>query len=271
MFKKLGKKMLPIIMATMLVSNMVAVSTSAVEVATEESTVESQSVKSTYVDEITGIKLESDTLNFSDVTVMTLDNSLMAEYVPGLFEKAYEINIYTKDYELLDLKENRVTAYIPCETEGYKVGYISTEIEDTYAISAEYVDGYYKVELFGNGDYVLCDYYFVDGISDMIEQTLTDETTGISVSGMIETDSMLAVVDVVKVLEDLIDMLKDMASEQGAEFELDTEALDVLKNVDGYIVYPVRNLFLAKTDGELTVSLPSELEGYEVRLSLIHI
>ncbi len=265
MFKKLGKKALTIIMATMLVASMGAVSTSAVEVATEESAIEATSTTSSYVDEISGVKLESDELNFEDVTVMILDNSLMAEYVPGLFEKAYTIEIYTEDFELVDLSETSVTAYLPCENEGYEVGYVSTEIEDTYALASEYVDGCYKIELFGNGDYVICDYFFVDGTSDMIEQTLTDETTGISVSGMIETDSMLAVVDVVKVLEDLVGMLEEMASAEGAELDFDTESLGALKDIEGYLVYPVRNLFLAKTDGELTVSLPSELEGYEVR------
>lgn len=105
------------------------------------------------------------------------------------------------------------------------------------------------------GTYYICETPLVTGYSKFEQTTLTDETTGVSISGKIESGSGLVaynVQDMYKVLE-----------ENDSYFEESPFAL--IGEYDGYGVFLSRNMEDAYTQGELTVTLPSPNEGYEVR------
>lgn len=267
MLKRLGKRVLPIIMATMLVASIGTLSTYAVEVDTEENTIEATaSTTSTYVDEYSGVKFESDSMTLSESSVYVFDGNI--DIIPklDLYEKMYNINVYEEGYEYADLSKIPVTAYLPCENEGCYVVFMDYESGEVVQLDAEYVDGYYKVQMAGVGAYFICDYALAEGEGELVEQTLVDETTGVSVSGLIPTDSKLVVVDLMAMCEKLIAELENYESEhESVGVIVNEEALELLDKMDGYMVYVIRNFDIAKTKGELTVNLPSEFEGYEVR------
>lgn len=268
MFKKLGKKALPIIMATMLVASMTAVSVSATEesVVATETTVATVSATSEFIEEYTGVKLESDALDFDSVVPMISGISWddLESLSSDFYEKIYNIEVYGADYSNVDFTSTSVTAYLPCESEGCYVAFFGYETETPVQVDAEYVDGYYKVQMLGNGSYYICDYPLAEGEGELIEQTLVDEKTGVSVTGMIPTDSKLFVVDLMAVVQEMLGGIEDYESED-AEVTVNEEVLELLDSIDGYMVYVVRNLDIAQTEGELAVSLPNDSEGYEVR------
>lgn len=270
MLKRLGKKVLPIIMATMLVASMSVVSTSAVEVATEESTVEVTATEatetSTYTDELSGVKFESDAIALNEDSVFVFNSYEEILHITSLYEKIYDLEVYAEDYDYADLSKTPVTAYLPYDVEGCYVIFMEYETGEISQLEAEYVDGYYKVQMPASGTYMICDYPLVEGDGELIEQTLVDETTGVSVSGLIPTDSKLVVVDIMSVVKDIFAGFEDLESEsEDVEVTVNEEALSLLDSIDGYAVYVIRNFDIAKTEGELTVNLPSEFEGYEVR------
>ncbi len=280
MLKRLGRKVLPIIMASMLVTSMAAVSVSAVEVSVDNAVVSGDSATSYYVDEYSGVKLESDslTINPDDVFVSYLDSETFP-MIAGIMEKSFDISIFNEEYTeedglYVNLTKTPVTAYLPCANEGRYVvfmsnDYMNAEAQEPVQVEAEYVDGYYKVQLVEHGTYIICDYPLAEGDGEMLQQTLVDETTGISVAGMVQSDSKLLVVDIVQLVKDIYFAFEDMGSLDGVEVETDDESVqelyNILESIKGYVVCPVRNFDIAKTEGELTVSIPSELEGYEVR------
>lgn len=257
MFKKLGKKVLPIIMATMLVASMGAVSTSAVEVATEGATVMSKSEVNTYVHEVTGVKLESDSMSFSEENTRVFDVSASPLATPNVCEKMYEIEIYKEAEIYADLSNNSVKAYLPCELDNGYVFFIGSEDDaKPVQLEAEYVDGSYKVQMIDSGTYIITDYTLAEGEGELVEQTLVDEKTGVIVSGLIPTDSKLVAFNSNELFEDLFgDLFGDL---------LEGEK-DSVKKTDGYIIYLIRNFDTITTESELTITLPSELEGCQVR------
>ncbi len=275
MFKKLGKKVLPIIMASMLVTSMAAVSVSAVEEATEGTpAVTDTAVSFVWVDPESGVKLESESLKITEndafVSCFSAEDFPM---VSSIMEKSFDITVFGKKYDEVtgsyaNFDVYPVTAYLPCANEGRYVAYLNAETQEATQVEAEYVDGAYKIQLVGQGTYVICDYPIAEGEGEMQEQTFVDEVTGISVTGMVQSDSKLLVIDVVQLIEDLLAELQDMgATIEGAEDQdaAMQEVFDILNRFDGYLVCPIRNFNIAKTEGELTVSLPSEFGDYEVR------
>lgn len=209
MFKRLGKKVLTIIMATMLVASMSAVSTFAVETATEKSSVvaTAKAEANTYTDKRSGVKLESDSLNVSQHTTFIFDD--YDKFLPktDLYEKILDIEVYSNpdELEMADLSKTPVTAYIPYDKEGCYVVFSEYETSKTTQLKAEYVDGYYKVQMVGSGTYIICDYPLAEGDGKLVQQTLVDEKTGVSVSGMIPTDSKLVVLDIDELYDTMVD------------------------------------------------------------------
>lgn len=254
MFKKLGKKVLPIIMATLVLSSMGMVSTAAVEVATEDATVMSESTVNTYVNEDTGVKFESDSISFNEENTLVVDVSATPLATPNVCEKMYEVSVYTDENSSVDFSKNSVTAYLPCELENCYVIFTGTE-EDAKPVQleAEYVDGCYKVQMVGSGSYIIADYALAEGEGELLEQTLVDETTGVRVSGLMPTDSKLIVFNVNKLFEDLFGDL------------LEGENTGTMKDTDGYVISLVRNFKPIEIENEVTITLPSELEGCQVR------
>lgn len=236
--KKLVKKTLPIIMSAMVVTSMTAISMT------------TASATSTYVNEETGVKFESDivTITGDDVGVYT-DGDV--EYRFGMYEKKYDIEMSMMQQ---DYNESQINLYLPCEKENCYVildGFESERVQ----LDAEYVDGCYKVRMPNWGTYYICETPLVTGYSKFEQTTLTDETTGVSISGKIESGSGLVaynVQDMYKVLE-----------ENDSYFTESPFAL--IGEYDGYGVFLSRNMEDAYTQGELTVTLPSPNEGYEVR------
>ena len=270
MFKKLGKKALPIIMATMLVASMTAVSVSATEVATEESTVgvaSEASATNVFLDPSTGVKLESADIDLESDNVYTASSMGTYDFIAtNLCEIMYNIEVYAEDYSDVDFTNTSVTVSLPCEVADCYVAFVDYATGKPVQVEAEYIDGNYQLQMPGNGCYYICSYPLAEGEGELVEQTLVDETTGVSVTGMIPTDSQLVVVDLMAVLNELITVMEDMGSEyEGADVTVNEEALAMLESIDCYMAYVVRNLDIAKTEGELTVAMPNDTEGYEVR------
>lgn len=248
--KKLVKRALPMIMATTLVTGMTAVE--AVAVDSEKGTV------STYVNQETGVKVESDAIALSGENV-EVQSGLGMDDILGQYEARFDITIYGENFEFLDCNMYPVTLYLPYEKEGcYIVADTGVERGDEIIpIEAEYVDGYYKIDRADWGEYYICDFAFEESFSKLEQQTLVDEETGISISGLIETGSRL-------VSFDTKDMYNELLDTYGDDKYISTY-VDMSQKFDGYGVFVERNFEYANTDGELTITLPSEYEGYEVR------
>lgn len=238
--KKLVKKALPIIMSAMVVTSMTAISMT------------TASATSTYVNEETGVKFESDaiTITGNDVGVYTYWDS---EDEIGLYEERYDIEMSTMD---INYDEVPITLYLPCEKENCYVILEGFESSERVQLDAEYVDGCYKVRMPNWGTYYICDTPLVSGYSTLEQQTLTDEKTGVSVSGKIETGSTLISFDV----QDMYNGLTEAGEDYFPESPYAT-----IGEFDGYGVFLTRNMEDAYTEGELTVTLPWPEEGYEVR------
>ncbi|MEE0264638.1 MAG: PT domain-containing protein [Acutalibacteraceae bacterium] len=281
MLKRLGRKFLPILMASMLVTSMTAVSATAVEVSEENTVVSGETTTSTYVDEFTGIKLESDSVTLEESDMLL--NSMSAEDFPmfsNVMEKNFDITVLGDEHDdetgiYVNFAKTPVTAYLPCANEGRYVAFINSETMEVKQVEAEYADGFYKIQLVGHGSYVICDYPLAEGEGEMTQQTLYDETTGITVSGMLQSDSKLLVIDVVQLATDILGALGDLGSMEGMEgmedIDIDIEdesmqqVLDILNSFDGYLVCPMRNFNIAKTEGDMKITLPCEFSDYEVR------
>ncbi len=270
MLKRLGKKVLPIIMATMLVAGMSAVSTSAVEVATDaENTVVETATPGVYCDEYTGVKLESTAMDFSEGNVFVVDNDFSQLGMEiSLFEKSYSISVYSLDFEDIDFEKTPVTAYIPFDRDDCCVIYYDNETQEATQLDAEYVDGSYKFNMIATGNYFVCDYPLVEGEGEMIEQTFVDETTGVTISGVLPTDTKMVVIDVMALLEQFgldFDEVESMLNNDGVINSVDKDELEVAKQVDSYLVCLVRNFEVVKPQGEVTVTLPNGNETFAVR------
>lgn len=248
--KKLIKRALLIIMATMMVTSITAVEATAV--ASEKGTV------STYVNQETGVKVESEAIALSGDNV-EVQSGLGTEDLLGEYEERFDITIYDEDFEFLDCRKYPITLYLPYEKEGcYIVADTGVERgEEIISVDAEYVDGYYKIEMADWGEYYICDFPFEEGFSKLEQQTLVDEDTGISVSGSIETGSRL-------VSFDTKDMYNELLNTYGDDKYI-SNYVDMSQKFDGFGVFLERNFDYAYTDGEMTITLPSEYEGYEVR------
>lgn len=94
MLKRISKKVLSVIIATMLVANMSAVNTSAVEENTEEN-VASIAIAGGYLDETTGVRLESSIIDLNSKNVNITDTSeYEGDFYTGFFLKNFQIDIY---------------------------------------------------------------------------------------------------------------------------------------------------------------------------------
>lgn len=139
MLKRIGKKVLPVIIATMLVVNMSVVNTSAVEENTEEN-VASIAIAGGYLDEITGVTVSGKLRTGSQlraVDAMYMYSGLLdiASYGIGVtltedfdeFEQmsGYEINLL-RNFDVIEA-ESKLTVTLPNENEGCEVRYITQE------------------------------------------------------------------------------------------------------------------------------------------------
>lgn len=249
MFKKLVKKGLPIIMATMLVASTNVMSAFAVETVAEEGKIH------TYIDRDSGVKFECKDF------VLTEINVSIAEYSAplGWYDEQYSIELLDDDCGWINFEDVSVTAYLPCEKENCNV-IMDNGSNTLFPVEAEYVDGYYKFNMSTNATYSICDYPLAKGDGELVQQTLVDEKTGVSVSGMIQSESALAV-------KDIRAMYKEIIEEVGFEAGIIYGERPVAsgENYDGYSVRVARNLVSANTDGELTITLPCPNKDYEVR------
>lgn len=257
MFKRLGKKVLTVIMATMLVASMSAVSTFAVDTDTKESKVISKAQASTYTDKNSGVKLESDSLTLNQDTTFVF--TAYDKFIPktDLYEKILDIEVYSSadGLEMADLSKTPVTAYIPHSEKGCYVIFSEYETSELTQLKAEYVDGCYKVEMKGSGTYIICDYPLAEGEGKLVQQTLVDKKTGVSVSGMIPTDSKLVVLDIDELYDTMVD--DNGSAEQ--------TPISMAEKYDGYSVHIVRNLEEIEIKDELTFTIPYDKKGYELR------
>lgn len=237
------KKALPMIMASILATSMfIASSMSAVAVT---------GTVSSYTNQETGVKVESDavTITGNDVGIYT---GLGMDDTIGLYEEKYDVEMSTLD---VNYDEVPIYLYLPCEKENCYVIVEGFESSELVQLDAEYVDGCYKVRMPNWGTYYVCDTPLQKGYSKLKQQTLTDEKTGVSISGKIETGSKLVAFDV-------RDMYKEL---EEADYDFSEEPFALMGQFDGYGVFLSRNMEQAYSDGELTVTLPSANEGYEVR------
>lgn len=279
MFKKLGKKVLPIIMATMLVASMTAVSVSAATTDVESSswinfpippeeptqnptgdcTIDEPIITEDYYKEPqTGLYLRSDNLDMRTIGVFGSMAEINQYASMGQFIRHYNFQVFSNDANELDFEEYDVRLEIPCYDDSCYVLYKANNSDELVQLEAEdYGDGY-SVRMPGSGDYILTDRPLAEGEGELIEQTLVDETTGISVKGMIPTGSSLGVVD-------LGEAILDYVRDQYGNITISEEDYALLQKIDCYMLFVVRNLNVAATQGELTVSFPNENEGFEVR------
>ncbi|MEE1077272.1 MAG: hypothetical protein UHY68_08455 [Acutalibacteraceae bacterium] len=264
MLKRIGKKALPVIMSTMLVAGMGAVSTSAVEVATENSTVVTEDATlSTYVDKTTGIKFESSSIELNSENVYVVDDTAIdEEYGYGLALKSFYIDVYDapNSYSSVNFKENPVTAYIPYEDEDCSIMFMNVWSEKPLQLETEYVDGYYKVQLVELGNYSIYSEPLAEGEGELVEQSLVHEKTGVTVSGMIRTNSKLGVREAKDRFGGLLNLDYDVIM-----VPLYEEDFEEYGRMTAYEVNLLRNLDIIKAESNLTVTLPCEIEDCEVR------
>ena len=270
MLKRLGKKVLPIIMATMLVAGMCAVSTSAVEVSNNSEIAVVKDTPSVYVDEETGVKLESSDIIVNEENVSVVDNDLSQLGIEiDLYEKSYSFYVYDENYDEINCNETAVTAYVPFENDSCYVIYYDIENKKATQLDAEYVDGSYKFNMIGVGEYYICDSPLAEGEGEIVQQTLVNEQTGVTVSGAIQTDTKLVVIDVFELLKNIgldFDSLKSMLEENpDLATSIDKEQIELLKQMDGYIVCLTRNFEMVNPQGELTITLPNGNDSFAVR------
>ena len=263
MLKRLGKKVLPIIMATMLVAGMGAVCTSAVDVPVDKAGIVGTAVAlSTFEDEYSGIRLESEAINLDDCMVFPVKEDLASLGIGKDFcEEVYSIGVLDSQLQMVDFAKTPVTAFLPSGKADCCVIYVDNETGKAQQIDAEYVNGNYKVNLVGDGNYIISATPLVEGEGEMTQQTLVDEKTGVTVSGVIPTDTKLITIDAIDVLENQGLDYDAMASESGDM----ANQLDLLKNIDAKIVCLVRNFEIVKPESGVVVTLPNSNADYEVR------
>ncbi len=240
-------------MATILVGSVSAVSMSAAEITIEISGATTTGTVSTYVHEETGVKFESDAMTINNVLV---ENGIDMDKPYGFYEKRYVVDVLDDNGELVDYYNVPINVYLPCEKENCSVLFEGYESSGPAKVEAEYVDGSYKLRMEpGWGTYYICDAPAVNGFSSFEQQTLTDETTGVSVSGMLETGSSLVAYNV----RDMYDAFTE------ADLGFTEEPFASLGEFDGYGVFLAKNMKDAYVQDEMTVTLPYATEGYEVR------
>ncbi len=254
MMKKLIKKAAAIIIAAMLIASISAVGISATEKNEEKTGVVTADTANTYIDEETGVKFESDAMTITSDNV-TVTSHFANKDLFGFYEDYYFVDIKKSDDEYIDFNKVPITLYLPSEKENCYVLLHGNDSFEYVQIDAEYVDGYYKFRVENTGNYYICDTPLINSYSTLEQQTLTDEDTGVSVSGVIETNSNLVAYDV-------RDMYENFKEEN---YDLCLEPFAMIDEFDGYGVFFSRNMKPASTQGELTISLPCANEGYEVR------
>lgn len=218
-------------MATLLVASTGAVSTSAVEVATEESGISSSEL-SKYVHEETGLILECETMDItnrnafvSEETNLSIDFADLTT-LPGMYEKKYSVELYTMSGDVVDYEQNPVTLYIPCERDDCYIMFVSYESGEPVQLDAEYVDGYYKVQMTDMGSFMICENPLLEGEGELVQQTLADEETGVSVSGMIESGSSLYVITIKDLYDQMVSMFNNEESYRyGSSFNLNEQPI----------------------------------------------
>lgn len=282
MLKRIGKKALPIIMATMIVAGMGSVSTLAVNTAvagssalntaipaempaedsTGDCTIGETITEDYYNDHRTNISLSSDDLNLSTVNVMVIKGEVDPYISMSRYLEVYDIDLYQNDTGIneIDFEKYNVTLSLPCNRDDCYIIYRDYRGGKPVQLEAEYVNSSYNVRMPGAGAYMISEKPLAEGEGELIEQTLVDKATGVSVKGMIPTGSNLVVVDIA---DAVMDYMK--SSGDKIDIELTEEELAMLANIDYYIVYVERNLNVSATEGELTVSLPNDNNDCEVR------
>lgn len=118
------------------------------------------------------------------------------------YEDYFEVEVCTDDDNYVSPK---VKVFIPYENPNLHIAYVDRKNPTLRAIPSEYINGEYVISLdpadFGKhgyayGFFYLCNYGEpAEPDAKPVQQTLTDEETGITVSGEIQPDTQLMVLD----------------------------------------------------------------------------
>lgn len=210
MLKRIGEKLVPVIIATVLLVAVIVASAFAIRMMTKyDNTATEKVAVNTYIDNETGVKLESDSIVFNDqnthIEDFTVDVRIYYGYEFSI-KKCIDIHISVIGdiFRSIDFSENPVTAYIPCKTEGCYMILLDNETGKPTQIEAEYIDGYYKVQMTTSGSYYICDEPLEEGEGELVEQTLIHDKTGVSATGMLRTNSKLKAYDANELIDDLL-------------------------------------------------------------------
>ena len=267
MLKKTGERAVPVIIATVLLIAVIVASAFAIKVMTEYDTTATEKVAvNTYIDNETGVKLESDSIVFNEkntyIQNYTVEDRIYYGYDFSI-KKSIRIHICVVGdfFRSIDFSENPVTAYIPCETEGCYVILIDNETGKSTQVEAEYIDGYYKVQMPMGGSYYICDEPLEEGKGELVKQTLVHDKTGVSATGMLRTNSKLKAYDANDLFDDLL-----VQDDSSTIVPLEREYFDDYTKMTTYEVMLFRNLEQIQAEGELTITLPNKYEGCEVRV-----
>lgn len=118
------------------------------------------------------------------------------------YEDYFEVDVCTDDDDYVSPK---VKVFIPYENPNLHIAYVDRKNPTLRAIPSEYINGEYVISLdpadfgergYGYGFFYLCNYGEpAEPDAKPVQQTLTDEETGITVSGEIQPDTQLMVLD----------------------------------------------------------------------------
>lgn len=173
MLKRIGEKAVPVIIATVLLVAVIIASAFAIRMMTKYDTTATEKVAvNTYIDKETGVKLESDSIVFSDKNTYIYNSTADVRIYYGYefsIKKCIDIHIGVVGdiFRSIDFSENPVTAYIPCKTEGCYVILLDNETGEHTQIEAEYIDDYYKVKMTTSGSYYICDEPLEEGEGEL--------------------------------------------------------------------------------------------------------
>lgn len=267
MLKRIGEKAVPVIIATVLLVAVIIASAFAIRMMTKYDTTATEKVAvNTYIDKETGVKLESDSIVFSDKNTYIYNSTADVRIYYGYefsIKKCIDIHIGVVGdiFRSIDFSENPVTAYIPCKTEGCYVILLDNETGEHTQIEAEYIDDYYKVKMTTSGSYYICDEPLEEGEGELVEQTLIHDKTGVSATGMLRTNSKLKAYNANELFADLL-----VLDDGSTIVPLEREHFDDYTKMTTYEVMLFRNLEQIQAEGELAITLPNKYEDCEVRV-----
>ncbi|MEE1280922.1 MAG: hypothetical protein UHK60_01525 [Acutalibacteraceae bacterium] len=121
-----------------------------------------------------------------------------ADEISKFYHSEFTLNVWTEDWEHLPVK---LKAFVPYEKPNCHIVYFDNK-SNPKEIPSEYIDGKYvfyidptefEEEYYNN--FHICTYGETAPNAKPVQQTLTDEETGITVSGKIPPDTHLTVVD----------------------------------------------------------------------------